>query len=208
MSDAADVALATPKSLTEVFPGRWWVPSADALAEITTGWHVKARGILLEADGSADPWGTLPFWLAVGNVDGECVEGRVTSSQLYRSGFRDGDTVRVALDEIFDFHATSEDGRPLINEARARFMLGKMTLVGLTTRSKDGAVNQDQFVCTLIDIEPTRGLHMRLVDGSAYVLPPDVRNFEEARPGSYRLRASQTVVTDPDYISTWTRDMP
>ena len=37
-----------------------------------------------------------------------------------------------------------------------------------------------------------------------YTLPPDLRNYEPAAPGEYRLRSTGEVVADPDFISNWT----
>ena len=45
-------------------------------------------------------------------------------------------------------------------------------------------------------------------DGEEYWLPPDTRNFEKARLGEYRLRATGEVVEDPDYLTTWTITPP
>ncbi len=53
-----------------------------------------------------------------------------------------------------------------------------------------------------MSIEPTY-VRLRLTSGGHYDLPPDVRTFEEARPGEYRLRSTGEIVVDPDFTSTW-----
>jgi len=39
-------------------------------------------------------------------------------------------------------------------------------------------------------------------------LPPDLRAFQDAPPGEYRLRSTGEVVVDPDFISSWTINRP
>ena len=37
-----------------------------------------------------------------------------------------------------------------------------------------------------------------------YTLPPDLSAIEEAPPGEYRLRSTGEVVTNPDFMTSWT----
>ena len=95
-------------------------------------------------------------------------------------------------------------GRPLLNEPRARFAVGKRALVGITILSQDGdLVERNQFVGRIASVDPDRGIELLLDDRSSYWLPPDSRSLEEARPGEYSLRSNGQTVVDPDYICTW-----
>ena len=40
--------------------------------------------------------------------------------------------------------------------------------------------------------------------GEIFNLPPDLRSFERASPGEYRLKSTGEMVVDPDYLCTWT----
>ena len=44
--------------------------------------------------------------------------------------------------------------------------------------------------------------------GELLTLPPDLRPFQPAPAGSYRLRSTGEVVLDPDYLATWTIRRP
>ncbi|MBN7463153.1 hypothetical protein I3U64_23750, partial [Mycobacteroides abscessus subsp. abscessus] len=39
-----------------------------------------------------------------------------------------------------------------------------------------------------------------------FTLPPAPESFSPAAPGEYRLRSTGEVITDPDYLATWTVD--
>ena len=54
--------------------------------------------------------------------------------------------------------------------------------------------------------DKSEGVTLRLEgtrSGEVYTLPPDLRAFFSARPGSYRLRGTGEVVINPDYTTTW-----
>jgi hypothetical protein len=83
--------------------------------------------------------------------------------------------------------------------------MGSTVLVGLTYDEPAGE-RLEQFYGTVVSADPKEGITLRL-DGSrsgeVYTLPPDLRAFFPARPGSYRLRETGEVVIDPDYTITW-----
>jgi hypothetical protein len=57
-----------------------------------------------------------------------------------------------------------------------------------------------------MSVDPEAGIMLRLSgsrSGDVYTLPPDLRAFFPAPPGSYRLRETGEVVVDPDYTATW-----
>ncbi len=49
---------------------------------------------------------------------------------------------------------------------------------------------------------------LELSDGTEHRLPPDLRAFREAKPGTYWLRSTDEKVADPDYIATYTVEKP
>jgi len=103
----------------------------------------------------------------------------------------------------------SDQERPEFGLESASHLIGKHVLVGLTFLSADGEIEeQDQFhgtvvTCddTIVAIEPWGG-------GELITLPPDLRPFQPAPPGEYRLRSTGEVVIDPDFTATWTIHRP
>ena len=88
-----------------------------------------------------------------------------------------------------------------IDPARADEYVGKVILVGVTYVDRDRTVvGQIQWHGTIEAVEPL--LQIR-VSGSEEVrtLPPQAEN---ATPGEYKLRTTGEVVTDPDFLATWT----
>lgn len=89
--------------------------------------------------------------------------------------------------------------------ANSDSILGKTILVGITDYDGVGnAVSQTQF-CEKIEAVYQNGILLRLPDGSAYMLPPDLSSTKPAPPGSYRLRSTGEVIENPDYLSVWNR---
>lgn len=102
------------------------------------------------------------------------------------------------------------DDLPAWDEDRARSLVGKIVLLGLTFATADGEViEQIQRHGVIEQADADEGIGVRLVgpgqvwDGEVYVLPPDLRPFSEAAPGSYRLRSTGETIVDPDFTSTW-----
>lgn len=102
-----------------------------------------------------------------------------------------------------------DDGRPEFNADFAADLIGKHVLIGLTFMTSDGEVeSQEQYhglvVCcdeTTVAIEPWGG-------GDLITLPPDLRPFQQAPPGEYRLRSTGETVVDPDFTASWTINRP
>jgi hypothetical protein len=86
---------------------------------------------------------------------------------------------------------------PTWDDDRARGLIGKTVLLGLTFATPDGdVVEQVQRHGVIEHADPEKGIGVRLIgpgqvwDGELYELPPDLRPFSEAAPGSYRLRST------------------
>ena len=108
---------------------------------------------------------------------------------------------------LWDFAGEGpEDERPPYWAARAESLVGKTVLVGLTfVNAQDKAVEQRQYHGLIESADERDGFAVRRADtGELEWLPPDLRAFETAAPGEYRLRSTGEVVVDPDLLSTWT----
>jgi len=187
----------------------WWCPAADLLGRIGPGCEVKLRAGIAEEDGEVAVERTRAVWLSVDRVEERLLYGTVTESSFDNDGYRAGDRIKAEVDRVFDVVFHDADGRPLLNEDRARFAIGKRVLVGVTEVSAAAEVlEQHQFVAVIEAADPRQGLSLRLANGELRNLPPDLRGLEEAPPGEYRLRSTGQVVTDPDFTMTWERRAP
>ena len=100
-----------------------------------------------------------------------------------------------------------DDDGPLWDPKLAVELVGKRVLVGVTDLAPDGSVlGQRQFCGQAVRADWRAGIALRLEGaraGEEVVLPPDTRAFQPAAPGEYRLRQTGEVVTDPDFLTTW-----
>ena len=104
----------------------------------------------------------------------------------------------------------SEEDRPVWDDDQAQAILGKRVLVGLTYSDADGP-RQEQMFGVVTHADRKNGIVLTLQgdrDGEIYRLPPDPSAFHPAAPNEYRLRSTGEVVTDPDYLSTWSINSP
>lgn len=90
--------------------------------------------------------------------------------------------------------------------AKAESLVGKRVLVGLTfVNAQDEAVEQTQYHGVIESADEHDGFAVRRADtGEVEWLPPDLRAFETAARGEYRLRSTGEVVVDPDLLTAWT----
>jgi hypothetical protein len=201
---SGDTVLIDTSSIAQVFP-TWWTPSRQNLASITPGRTcIKVRAVTVEPDGGADLSTASSLWVAVEGVEAEVLTGTIQASSVDREGFREGDRIETTTDRVWDLFQVGLDGRPELNKDRARAMLGKTALVGITkeARSRRKPSEQSQIVGTIENVD-SAGIRLRLIDGSVYNLPPDIRPFENALPGEYRLRSTGEVIINPDFTCTW-----
>ena len=108
---------------------------------------------------------------------------------------------------LWDFAGEGPEGdRPPYWPAKAESLVGKRVLVGLTfVNEHDEALEQAQYHGVIESADERDGFAVRRADtGELEWLPPDLRAFETAAPGEYRLRSTGEVVVDPDLLSTWT----
>ena len=100
--------------------------------------------------------------------------------------------------------------KPPFDASLAVEMVGKYVLVGLTyVDPQQNVLEQKQVHGTIIRADETKGFAVKLRgpdEGETFWLPPDLRSFQDAKPGEYRLRSTGEVVVNPDLLSTWTID--
>lgn len=102
-----------------------------------------------------------------------------------------------------------EDSKPANDAAIAmNDLVGARVLIGLTVEDQatgEKSLSQLHGVVTAVDSK--KGILLELAgkhSGEAYTLPPDTRSFRRAPAGEYRLRQTGEVVTNPDFLTTWT----
>ena len=189
------------------------MPSAEWLDRIVLGSsEVKVRvSAEVGEEGGANLWDSIPIWLRVDRRDGgKDPIGSVLDSAFDRDAIAEGELRRDLHDgnDVFDVAVFADDGHPIFNEERARFLLGRTVSAGVTALSSaDEPIEQRQYAGLVTAVDEGRGVTLQLDDGSNYTLPPDLRPFEEARPGEYRPRSSGKIVLDPDYVCTWSMQM-
>jgi hypothetical protein len=165
------------------------------------------RAVTVEEDGGADPTKAKSIWVAVDRVDDDSFSGTVVYGGIDEVGYRNGDTITAPKDRIWDLSQIGDHGRPELNADRALSMVGKTVLIGITEKSPEFGVRQSQVVGMIQTIDDN-GIRLQLQDGTDYVLPPDVRSFEDAWPGEYRLRSTGEVIVNPDFTTNWVSERP
>lgn len=96
------------------------------------------------------------------------------------------------------------------DDERARSLVGKRVLVGLTYRDHDGTVIETvQYHGAIVSVDAQEGVAVSRVGlDELFWLPPDLRAFEEAPRGAYRLHSTGEVVLHPDLLCSWTVRKP
>lgn len=85
-----------------------------------------------------------------------------------------------------------------------RSLIGAHVLVGITYRDGERSSSIQRYgTVTRCDDEV---IEIESPDGATFTLPPAPESFSPAPPGEYRLRSTGVVITDPDYLATWTVD--
>ncbi len=79
--------------------------------------------------------------------------------------------------------------------------IGKHVLIGITFKDAEGRI-ADMFQTHghIIEIHDTALIVERLDGSGPFTLPPGLEALKPAPPGSYHVRDTGTVVTDPDFL--------
>lgn len=99
---------------------------------------------------------------------------------------------------------------PEWDNERAKWLVGKHALVGVTHLATDGktVVNKEQFHGMIMTA--TEGFGIEVVclsganEGQTLTLPPVTAAYQNAKPGNYRLKSTGEVVANPDVTVSWT----
>jgi len=85
-------------------------------------------------------------------------------------------------------------------------LVGKVIIIGVTYIDANNSVTgRKQWWGTVESASTDGGIRVHLQNSSdPCVLPPDLRSVRRAAPGQYRLRESGEIITDPDFLTTWT----
>lgn len=92
-----------------------------------------------------------------------------------------------------------------IDRAKARAMIGKTVLAGITYLDVDGnALEHRQMAGDVLRINAEEGVLLAsAVDGEELFLPPTLDHYAAAAPGDYTLRSIALTISDPDFLCTW-----
>ncbi|MDR0274555.1 MAG: hypothetical protein LBI48_04280 [Burkholderiaceae bacterium] len=95
---------------------------------------------------------------------------------------------------------------PEFDEDRARQIIGKRVLVGVTYRDRDSheVLRLEQFHGVVARASRKGWIVVRWSDDTERSIPPDLSKLEPAASGNYRLKSTGEIVVDPDYLSVWT----
>lgn len=99
--------------------------------------------------------------------------------------------------------------KPAWDQDDADWLIGKYVLAGITWMAADGqtVTDQSQYHGRVVAVSEKDGVRIACEGqraGEFMTLPPDLRAFQLADPGEYRLRSTGEVVTNPDVVTSWT----
>ena len=107
----------------------------------------------------------------------------------------------------------SPQSAPEWDEERARWLVGKVVVVGLTRLAADGksVVAREQFHGVIEAAEQAVGIRIACKGASpmeTMMLPPTTKPFLDAKPGPYHLKPSGDIVKNPAVTVSWTLTDP
>jgi hypothetical protein len=94
-------------------------------------------------------------------------------------------------------------------DGTAQKLVGSIVIVGITyVDSEDKPYEQLQYHGIIASADKEQGIaiecHSEKKRGETVWLPPQTNVFKAAPPGTYRLRSTGEIVTDPDYTCSYT----
>ena len=97
-----------------------------------------------------------------------------------------------------------------LDESQTKDCVGKTILLCVSyVDHEEVQTGQMQWFGTITEVSNAKGIVIALRNDRTHcALPPDLSALRRAKPGEYRLRATGEVITDPDYITTWTCKEP
>lgn len=82
-------------------------------------------------------------------------------------------------------------------------LIGKTLLAGFTFYDDNNTVVELVQKYGTVQKADEKGIIVLSPDGEEFSLPPDLRSTEKAKPGKYKLKTTGEIISDPDYLSTW-----
>ncbi|RKZ76216.1 MAG: hypothetical protein DRR19_28795 [Candidatus Parabeggiatoa sp. nov. 1] len=90
---------------------------------------------------------------------------------------------------------------------KAKEILGKYILIGITYLDSSGELESQQQLHGIVkSATEDEGILIELegnYKGDEWNMPPDTSCITTAEPGEYKLRSTDEVVVNPDYLCTW-----
>ena len=102
-----------------------------------------------------------------------------------------------------------DSSQPPWDQEDADGLVGQLVLAGITYLGEDGKTVTSQVQCwgRIVSAKP-EGIAIacegKVWAGQTMTLPPDLRAFQAARLGEYKLRSTGETVENPDLTTTWT----
>jgi len=99
---------------------------------------------------------------------------------------------------------------PVWNQERAKALLGKTVVVGVTHVAADGktVTGREQFHGFIMTAVEGKGIEVACLsgphEGETVMLPPVTAPYLDAKPGDYTLKPSGEVVKNPALTVSWT----
>ena len=101
-------------------------------------------------------------------------------------------------------------GAPAWDIERAKWLVGKQVLVGITHLAADGksVANKERFHGMIMAAVEGEGITIVCLsgpnEGDTVTLPPVTSAYMDLKPGTYRLRATGEAIENPDVSISWT----
>jgi hypothetical protein len=88
-------------------------------------------------------------------------------------------------------------------------LVGKTVLIGITRLDHDDElIEETEKFGRIVSVDPHGGIKVDVGERELFTLPPNLEDFNDARPGVYRLRSTGATVEDPDLTTIWTIKEP
>jgi hypothetical protein len=103
---------------------------------------------------------------------------------------------------------SDDSGPPRWDQEEGDALVGQLLLAGVTYLAADGKTVTSKVQCwgRIVSAKP-EGIAIRcegkVWTGETITLPPDLRAYQAARPGEYKLRSTGEAVENPDLTTSW-----
>lgn len=115
----------------------------------------------------------------------------------------------AADDKPYDWAGSAPSGK--FDIAKAASLIGKTILIGVTYLNEQGEQERQLSMHGVIQTASPEGVRVALRgdrDGETWNMPPNLDVISPMAPGNYRLRETDEVVENPDFVVIWTIAKP